>query len=244
MNKNNYYPTYILNPESIYGSGIVTTQKDIGVDRTTSVTTDSFAKDRKKTPPLYHVGVSKKPLSTNGYRILKKGDTINNKIDNYYYTSQQSNNNMIPKIIPTIKDKIKKTVEKISNDKEEIKDIIKKVGKEPERTKDGRNKKMWIDDHYLYSLEPRYRDVVYPWRAYTWTYPISPNTDNYYIDNINSSPADPIIVSNDVPERGNYQFQYLKSNLLHENFEMVENDKSMIYFIIIILGVILITSSK
>ena len=106
---------------------------------------------------------------------------------------------------------------------------------------------MWIDDHYLYSLEPRYNSVVYPWRAYTWMYPVNPNSDNYYIDNINSSPADPIIVSNDSTNRLNWQGTYLDSNLLKENFESENSleekykqnkcfqNYNILYFIIIVL---------
>ena len=77
-------------------------------------------------------------------------------------------------------------------------------------------------------------------------YPIAPNSDNYYIDNINSSPVDPIIVSNDTTNKGNYQAIYLASNLLKENFDNNIDDLkytknkcfmnyNILYFIIIVL---------
>jgi hypothetical protein len=295
MNKNIYYPTYTINPESIYGSGMVTANKFPHTDTTTSVITDSFPVNKKLSPPVYRSGVSKKPLDTNGYRVLKNkyGETY--KLDDYYYPTQQSNKNMAPDIQPTLKEKIKKKIKdvanKIVNDDSKLNvdntrsntrsttrsknnksiqnlkfenidddtdNVINYIGDEIKKNNDlsptdnmGRNKKMWIDDHYLYSLEPRYNSVVYPWRAYTWMYPVTPNSDNYYIDNINSSPPDPIIVSNDSTTRLNWQGTNLASNLLKENFDSsVQNNGvieekyqqnkcfqnyNILYFIIIVL---------
>jgi hypothetical protein len=272
MNKNIYYPTYTINPQSIYGSGIVDKNNFPTTDTTTSVITDSFPNNRSLTPPLYRSGVAQKPLDTNGYRKLKKPFGINNKKDNYYYSSQQNNDDIIPIIKPTFREKLKNKIlnvsqkivdddfdnidndEKINkkdnenteNNDEDIKDIeniineVKKVNENKQVDEFGRNKKMWLNDHYLYGLEPRYSSVINPWRAYTWMYPITPNTDNYYIDNINSSPTDPIIVSNDTTNNGNYQSTYLKSNMLKENYENYEIKKyginyNILYFIIIVL---------
>lgn len=276
MNKNKYYPTYTINPESIYGSGIVLANKFPHTDTTTSVITDSFPKNKNITPPLYHSGVSKKPLDTNGYRVLKNKND-NNKMDTYYYPTQQTNKNVIPKIKPTLKEKIKKKIKNFANgvsenknnkddknndvindneididnsDDNDIDEVMNDIKNDNfERSifdKYGRNKKMWMNDHYLYSLEPRYNSVVYPWRAYTWMYPVAPNSDNYYIDNINGLPNEPIIVSNDSTKRLNWQGTYLASNMLKENFENDDldsvNTKNMcfqnynvIYFVIIVL---------
>jgi len=362
MNKNVYYPTYTIDPESIYGSGIVKANKFPVTNTTTSVITDSFPINKKLSPPVYRSGLSLKPLDTNGYRILKDPYGQKYKLDNYYYASQQNNNNTVPNIEPTLKEKlvqkIKNVADEIVDNKTEKKDLKKlahssnnlrkknnslneknknknknknrkitknmnfnkknykvlnnnddidnndfdendidendsggdsdvdadvdedvdvdnndnkkklkskinaetitdfidkkvKLNSETPTDNFGRNKKMWINDHYLYALEPRYASVVYPWRAYTWMYPVTPNTDNYYIDNINSSPADPIIVSNDSTNRGNYQATYLKSNMLNENFNSLNDSNNelnkensqktcgknynLLYFIIIIL---------
>ena len=210
-----YYPNYTINPESIYGSGIINTNKFPVVDTTVSVITDSFPKYKQLTPPLYKSGVSKDPLITNGYRILKENDN-SKKMDRFYYSSQQHNKDIIPDIQTETKlSSLKtKTVKKLNNIKNTVERKMSDIG---------RNKNMWIDDHYLYSLEPRYTSVVNPWRAYTWMYPIAPNSDNYYIDNINSSPIDPIIVSNDSQKRLNWQGTYLQSNLLKDNFDTENN---------------------
>jgi hypothetical protein len=338
MNKKVYYPTYTIDPESIYGSGIVRANKFPTVDTTTSVITGSFPVNKKLDPPVYRSGVSLKPLDTNGYRELKNPDNKSYKLDDFYYTSQQANKNLIPIIKPTFKEKLAQKIKKVANeivkdkkvgsnkmtkssktmnkisddkiykrfnsrklnqddgDKDVDKDVNKDVDKDVDKGEDedmdkdvneneesdnndsdidtrtvmkyidsntkldknsltdnfGRNKKMWIDDHYLYGLEPRYNSVVYPWRAYTWMYPITPNTDNYYVDNINSSPPDPIIVSNDTTNKGNWQSIYLNTNMLKENFDSENNSKleqvenkyqqnkcvqnwNILYFIIIIL---------
>lgn len=304
MNKNVYYPTYTIEPKSIYGSGILRPNKFPSVDTTTSVITDSFPANKKISPPVYRSGISRKPQDTNGYRVLKKPNNQSHKLDDFYYTSQQSNKNLVPIIKPTFKEKlaqkIKKAANEIVNDKKDDSKnkIIKKLNtfaksnnKSDNKSNDklpvndddsesivddsnidtqtvmnyiddniglgrenssvdkfGRNKKMWINDHYLYALEPRYNSVVYPWRAYTWMYPITPNTDNYYIDNINSSPPEPIIVSNDTTNKGNWQSTYLNANMLKENFdsglERIENkyqqnkcvqNYNILYFIIIVL---------
>jgi hypothetical protein len=295
MNKNVYYPTYTIDPQSIYGSGIVRTNKFPTTDTTTSVITDSFPINKKLSPPVYRSGVSVKPQDNNGYRVLENPDYQSYKLDNFYYTSQQANKNIIPVIKPTLKEKlaqkIKNVANNIVNDKKNnnkqindnkynnfkkkrnnhlltntnkknlefandrndsdadadsadddfdsdintqtamnyIDSNIKLDNKASPVDKFGRNKKMWIDDHYLYSLEPRYNSVVYPWRANTWTYPIMPNTDNYYIDNINSTPPDPIIVSNDTTNKGNYQSIYLHSNMLKENFDSIESPNNSNY---------------
>ena len=309
MNKNVYYPTYTIDPESIYGSGIVKPNKFPTTNTTTSVITDSFPVNKKLSPPIYRSGLSLKPLDTNGYRILKDAYGQKYKLDNYYYASQQNNNNVVLNIEPTFKEKLAQKIKNVANkivddntqnqnknqnknknknknkknvksqnkndidedhnngvkdddndnyedkiDTKKITDFIDgeiKLNQESPVDNFGRNKKMWINDHYLYGLEPRYASVVYPWRAYTWMYPVTPNTDNYYIDNINSSPADPIIVSNDSTNRGNYQNTYLRSNMLKENFNSsinINNEDSnekiqktcgknynILYFIVIIL---------
>lgn len=297
MNKNTYYPTYTINPESIYGSGFVTKNIFPHTDTTTSIITDSFPVNKHLSPPIYRSGISKKPLDTNGYRVLKNQNNHNKnnnyKMDDYYYPTQQSNKNIVPDIKPTFKEKLKEKIKDVANkfvnEKTQInsnfknnpkrshktkkqneidnlkfenldddtKDVMNYIGDEINQktgntNKMNRDKKMWIDDHFLYSLEPRYNSVVNPWRAYTWMYPVTPNSDNYYIDNINSSPPEPIIVSNDTTNRLNWQGTYLKSNLLKEDFEteynnadnMVEKkyqqnkcyqNYNILYFIVIVL---------
>lgn len=309
MNKNVYYPTYAIDPQSIYGSGIVRTNKFPTTDTTTSVITDSFPVNKKLSPPIYRSGLSVKPQDNNGYRVLENPDYQSYKLDDFYYTSQQANKNIIPVIKPTFKEKLAQKIKNVANNiindktnkkqidddkynnlkkkrnnysltnanKDDLKNITNgndskskfksKSGSRSDIEQDfesgsdsdsdsniniqtvmnyidsnikldnkdkpvddfGRNKKMWINDHYLYAFEPRYNSVIYPWRAYTWTYPIMPNTDNYYIDNINSTPPDPIIVSNDTTNRGNYQSTYLHSNMLKEDFDSTENPNNSNY---------------
>ena len=91
MNNKVYYPTYTINPESIYGSGILKANKFPTTDTTTSVITDSFPKNKKISPPIYRSGVSLKPLDTNGYRVIKNPNLNSYKLDDFYYTTQQSN---------------------------------------------------------------------------------------------------------------------------------------------------------
>ena len=291
MNKKVYYPTYTIDPESIYGSGIVKANLNPNVNTTTSVITGSFPINKKLSPPVYRSGISKEPLETNGYRILKNPNEKSYKLDDFYYTTQQSNKNIVPIIEPTLKEKLKNKIKNVAkkiinepivnknkqiqqnntktkqntktnqitnNDLDEqtdelvsyIDDEIKQnVYQNQNLDKYGRNKKMWINDHYLYALEPRYNSVVNPWRAYTWIYPISPNSDNYYVDNINATPPDPIIVTKDSTNRTGYQSIYLASNLkedfnnldkyniAHEKYEQNKcfQNYNILYFIIIVL---------
>lgn len=282
-----YYPTYKINPESIYGSGIVSANKFPHTDKTTSVITGSFPQDKNITPPIYQTGISFKPQDTNGYRILKVPYNEKLKLYNNYYSSQQNNKNIVPDMQPSTKEKIVSKIKKITNrianepinssnvpdinsvasDIQHIKsnsdnknnnlnkltndqinnldedNFLNELTKPQSKTVDayGRNKKMWINDHYLYSLEPRYTSVVYPWRAYTWMYPVNPNTDNYYIDNINSSPIDPLIVSNDSTTRGNYQSTYLRSNMLKEDFEVSSDCKKNFNILYFVVGILILT---
>ena len=115
MNKNVYFPTYTIDPESIYGSGIVNTNKFPYTDTTTSVITDSFPINKKLSPPVYRSGVSQEPLDTNGYRVLKNQNKESRKLDNYYYPTQQSNRNTVPDIRPTFKQKLKKKIKDVAN---------------------------------------------------------------------------------------------------------------------------------
>jgi hypothetical protein len=286
-----YYPTYKINPESIYGSGIVTANKFPHTNTTTSVITGSFPQDKKISPPIYQTGLSFKPQDTNGYRVLKVPYNNKLKLYNNYYSTQQSNKNIIPDLEPSTKEKIVSKIKKITSDfankrptkntntsksseleenlDEDVKTIANDITNVKKNTKlmpdqinnlddedflneiikpeptdvdyYGRSKKMWINDHYLYSLEPRYTSVVYPWRAYTWMYPVTPNTDNYYIDNINSSPADPLIVSNDLTNRGNYQSSYLRSNMLKEDFDLIPECKKNYNILYFIIGIVILT---
>ena len=66
-----YYPAYTINPESIYGSGIVLPNKNISTNTATSVITNSFPVKKKISPPVFHSGVSVKPQDTNGYKLIK-----------------------------------------------------------------------------------------------------------------------------------------------------------------------------
>ena len=57
------------------------------------------------------------------------------------------------------------------------------------------NKRQWINDRDIYSLEPRYKNVYFPKRQYTYGYTFQPNTDDYFIDNTRTVSNSPIIMS-------------------------------------------------
>lgn len=183
-------------------------------------TTNVVRNDIRITPPLYPVTLSSACIK-NGYlypKCLQGAPYPKCKTyDNFYYPSQQIN--------------------KIENDdkKEDKKDDNKKDDNKKDETKKDDNKKDEIkkSSKNLYEFEPRFNNVIYPWRGYTWMYPIQPNTENYYIDNIKSTPADPIIIPNLNLDKGT-------SNVKNPMLERFNIDNEINYIEIVYLLIIII----
>jgi len=138
------------------------------------------------TPPLYPTTLSSACIK-NGYLYpMSLQDQPYPKcktLDNFYYPSQQIN--------------------KILSDDIEDEENSNCKDKKDTNTKDSKdnNKKNGLLDKVpsrrsYYELEPRFNNVNFPWRAYTWTYPIQPNTETYFRDNARSLPPNPIYIPN------------------------------------------------
>ncbi len=176
--------------------------------------TNVVRNDIRITPPLFPITLSSACIK-NGYlypKCLNSDPYPKCKTyDDFYYPTQQIN-----KIDIKNNDKI----DIKDNDKIDIKDnnkknIIKKSNKN------------------LYEYEPRFNNVIYPWRGYTWMYQIQPDTENYYIDNINSTPFDPIIIPDLDLVTGTSN---VKNPILERfNIETQISSIEIVYFIIIII---------
>jgi len=165
------------------------------------------------TPPLYPTTLSSACIK-NGYLYpMSLQDEPYPKcktVDDFYYPSQQ-----IDKIIPDdIEDDNQeddnqeddnKIDKKDSKDKDKKDSKNKKDSKEKKDSKDKKdnNKKNGNDlldkipsRRSYYELEPRFNNVIFPWRAYTWTYPIQPNTETYFRDNTRSLSPTPTYIPN------------------------------------------------
>ena len=180
--------------------------------------TNLVRNDIKITPPLYPITLSSACIK-NGYLYPKclQGDSYPKckTYNDFYYPTQQINK--IDKI-----DKVDTVVTVNKDDKDDKennnnykKDIIKKRSKN------------------LYEYEPRFNNVIYPWRGYTWMYPLQPNTENYYIDNIKSTPLDPIIIPKLDLNTGTSN---VKNQILEKfNIETQITSIEIVYIIIIII---------
>ena len=177
--------------------------------------TNLVRNDIRITPPLYPITLSSACIK-NGYLYPKclQGDPYPKckTYNDFYYPTQQINK--IDKIDKV--DNIDKDVKDIKDVKDNYtKDIIKKSSKN------------------LYEYEPRFNNVIYPWRGYTWMYPLQPNTENYYIDNIKNTPLDPIIIPNLDLITGTSN---VKNPILEKfNIETQINSIEIVYIIIIII---------
>ena len=155
------------------------------------------------TPPLYPITLSSACIK-NGYLYpMSLQDEPYPKcktLDDFYYPSQQ-----IDKIVPDEdnnededdKDKDKKDDKKDykKDDKKDDKKDNKKDDKKENKNGNGPLDKIPSRRSY-YELEPRFNNVIFPWRAYTWTYPIQPNTETYFRDNVYSLSPTPTYIPN------------------------------------------------
>ena len=177
-------------------------------------TTNVVRNDIKITPPLYPVTLSSACIK-NGYLYPKslQGDPYPKckTYDNFYYPSQQNDNKKIEE-----------------NDNKKIEEKDKKDNKNVDK------KNIIINNSKnLYELEPRFNSVIYPWRGYTWMYPLKPNTENYYVDDIKSSPVNPIIIPNLNLQNNN---SGVKNPLLERfNVEKEIDYLEILYIIVIII---------
>ncbi len=197
-------------------------------------TTNVVRNDIKITPPLYPVTLSSACIK-NGYLYPKslQGDPYPKckTYDNFYYPSQQINKIIEEKDNKNVEEKDNKKIEEINN-----KNIDKKEEKKNIIINNSKN---------LYELEPRFNSVIYPWRGYTWMYPLKPNTENYYVDDIKSSPVNPIIIPNLNLQNNNSGVK----NPLLERFNVekkngIDNLEILYIIVIIILIYFLIVNRK
>ena len=167
------------------------------------------------TPPLYPTTLSSACIK-NGYLYpMSLQDEPYPKcktLDNFYYPSQQ-----IDKIVTDDDDKDnddkdnddKDNDENDKNDKNDADDNKKdkkdkddKPDKKDDKQKKSNKNKKNINGSLdkipsrrsYYDLEPRFNNVNFPWRAYTWTYPVQPNTESYFRDNTNSLSPTPTYI--------------------------------------------------
>ncbi len=158
------------------------------------------------TPPLYPTTLSSACIK-NGYLYpMSLQDEPYPKcktLDNFYYPSQQ-----IDKIVTDDENDDKNDDEDNETDKKDktIKtdktDKGDKPDKKDDKQKKSNKKKVNINGSLdknpsrrsYYDLEPRFNNVNFPWRAYTWTYPIQPNTETYFRDNTNSLSPTPTYI--------------------------------------------------
>lgn len=133
------------------------------------------------TPPLYPTTLSSACIK-NGYlypmSLQDKSYPKCKTLDDFYYPSQQINKILLD-----------------DDKKEEDKKDMKEQKDDKTKNNNGLLDKVPSRRSY-YELEPRFTNVNFPWRAYTWTYPIQPNTETYYRDNARSLPPNPIYIPN------------------------------------------------
>jgi len=143
------------------------------------------------TPPLYPTTLSSACIK-NGYlypmSLQDKPYPKCKTVDDFYYPSQQINK-VLSDDDEKEKDKDEKEKEKDKDEKEKDKDNKKNDNG------NGSLDKVPSSRSY-YELEPRFNNVIFPWRAYTWTNPVQPNTETYYRDNTRSLSPSPAYIPN------------------------------------------------
>jgi hypothetical protein len=278
-----YYTDYKREIKSIRGSGKTQTLKNIITNSTTSTIKDTFPPNKNVSPPLRQTFLAKQPLEVNAAREPRVPYKKSLKIRDYYYPTQR-NDEKLPNPVKEKKksksSKIKELVKDLtesdesnksnkSNESNESNESDSDKSDDSEQSKNQvggyfkNNKfvpkyKRWVNNHFIYSMEPRYRDVVTPVRAYTWMYPFTPNTDDFYQDNINNTPPPTPLLFPDFYKQndiGTYQQRVQRVNT-KENFESDNKNKSklkkhpldkvkciqnynIIYFIIIVIIMII-----
>ena len=187
------------------------------------------------TPPLYPTTLSSACIK-NGYLYPK---SLQDKpypkcktLDNFYYPTQQIN-----KIIPDDdqNDENNENDENNQNNKQNNKNQKDKKKTNNKNEKNGSLDKVPNRRSY-YELEPRFNNVIFPWRAYTWTYPIQPNTENYFRDNTYSLSPTPSYIPNLNLREGTSGVQIPKL----ERFNNISNNNRSIDPMIIIIIILIL----
>ena len=219
-NPNKYYSKYNDNIKSYKGFGSVRDRQPPDEKSTTSTIKPIFQKDIQIIPPLFQRTIDVNPQYSNGNLNVDNYVNYEPEINKYYYVSQQMDK---PKILKDAPMKYKKKLN-LENPIQMppplvttpphqylLKNLIKSESKNNinfEKSENSDNSqtntvlsnqlinKARYGDRYLYTFEPRYNSVIKPQRAYTWMYPFSPNTDNYFRDDINTSYKSPILFNN------------------------------------------------
>ena len=195
------------------------------------------------TPPLYPTTLSSACIK-NGYLYpMSLQDEPYPKcktLDNFYYPSQQ-----IDKIVTDDDDD--DNDEKDDNDTDDNKkDKTDKKDKKDDKQKKSNKKKVNINGSLdkipsrrsYYDLEPRFNNVNFPWRAYTWTYPIQPNTETYFRDNARSLSPTPTYIPDLNLREGTSGVKIPKLerfNNISKNKKRGDIDPMMIIIIIILI---------
>jgi len=180
------------------------------------------------TPPLYPTTLSSACIK-NGYlypmSIQDKPYPKCKTLDDLYYPSQQIN-----KVLTDEKD----DSEKDNKDDEKY--------KKDYNNKDKKNGNGLLDKfpsrRSYYELEPRFNNVIFPWRAYTWTYPIQPNTETYYRDNVYSLPPTPTYIPNLDLRKGTSGVKIPKLERFNNISKNKEKDIDLIMMVIIVILVL------
>jgi hypothetical protein len=179
------------------------------------------------TPPLYPTTLSSACIK-NGYLYpMSLQDQPYPKcktLDDFYYPAQQ-----IDKIIPDD--------DKEDNDDKE--DSKEKYNKNENNNKNGNSLlDKFPSRRSYYELEPRFNNVIFPWRAYTWTYPIQPNTETYFRDNARSLSPTPTYIPNLNLREGTSGVKIPKLerfNNISKNKKRKDIDPIMIMIVIILI---------
>jgi hypothetical protein len=177
------------------------------------------------TPPLYPTTLSSACIK-NGYlypmSIQDKPYPKCKTLDDFYYPSQQIN-----KVLTDEKDDSEKDNKDDGKYKKDYNNKDKKNG-------NGLLDKFPSRRSY-YELEPRFNNVIFPWRAYTWTYPIQPNTETYYRDNVYSLPPTPTYIPNLDLRKGTSGVKIPKLERFNNISKNKEKDIDPIMIVIIVI---------
>jgi len=178
------------------------------------------------TPPLYPTTLSSACIK-NGYLYpMSLQDEPYPKcktVDDFYYPSQQIN--------------------KVLTDEDDEKDKKDNKDKKDIKSNNNDNSNGSLDkvpsSRSYYELEPRFNNVIFPWRAYTWTYPIQPNTENYFRDNVRSLSPTPAYIPNLDLRKGTSGVKIPKlekfNNISNNNNKCGDMDPIMTVIIIILI---------
>lgn len=228
-----YNTNYLREIKSIKGSGKTSSSKKNITKYRTNVILDSYPKNKIVTPPLKQMILTKSPLEANGKAIQKSSFKKSYKIRDYYYMTQDYDNNDVDD-----DDIINYTNKKLLSNKKSLNNslyIPKYINKYKPTYKP--TYKQWYNNHFIYSIEPNFNDVINSNKTYTRMLPFSNlNTEHYYISNINNSNNSPIILSeSDKIDQFNSSINPVENFSNNKNSIKCIKNYNIIYFIIIVI---------